>query len=1119
MSLDSHRREAELFDRALDLDPGEQRAFLERECAGDRALAEHLLALLARDRESGTSLDRSALDRLVPTAATARIPDRVGPYRILGLLGAGGMGIVYRAEQQSPRREVALKVIRGSMTSVELVRRFEKEAQVLGRLDHQGIARVYDAGVFDGPAGPEPFVAMELVRGEPLLAHVVRAGLPRNERIELLARVCDAVAHAHDHGVVHRDLKPSNVLVTADGQPKVLDFGVALIIRADEQVSTRQTHAGELLGTLPYMSPEQLEGDPARVDGRSDVYALGVMAYELLAGRLPHDLGGLPVPAAARIVCERTPTRLGEIDRTLRGDLETIVGKALEKEHAQRYASARELAAELRRFLRHEPVRAIPPSHLYYLRRFARRNPALSTSLALAALLLIAGTAISTCQARRAEKMRALADAEARKALRSAQSSTLAAARIAAEHGDFASSRRLLDSIETAGRGWVWKWLSAKGDGRIGSFTTKAAARASAFVPDSNEIVAVDESGALWRWRPGADAPRAAFDLGERISGPAAFDEDGAFVAGVHGAQQESLSLWDASTGARVAEIAIAGVRPSIVAVAAGGGHVVYAGMDAFLWDTSRREPVRILLPGCAAAGFEFSRDGSRLVCSNNPVNDWPGWFRVVDVATAQTIGQPWQLASDETTGVAASPDGRAAVAYRNKRAYVIDPDRREITAELTGSQGPIRCVAFDRAGTRAATGADYGGVRVWDARNGRPLAVLSGTIESVKRVEFSADGSRILALAGNETSLWDFASAPDVLRGHDSYAYDVAFVHGGKRLVSLSFDGELCVWDAASLALLRKMHRPGNADATYAMAVGRDGDLLAVTSGRDVVILDGDSLRTLRSITLEWPAEVRKLSFSRDGRVLVGTTGAGVALWDVESGTMRVRASTIGMATYFPAAVVSHDGVCFAHSDGDAVVVRDVSSGNEIARLEGHRAAVEALAFAPDDALLASGSIDRTVRLWDTRTWSARAVLEGHTDRVYSLTFSPDGEMLASGSNDATIRLWSVPSAEELALLTGHEDYVFGLAFEPDGSRLASASGDRTVRLWDTRPRSERWQEGERTRARRDAVRARMADRLATAGDLAAAMRDVRADATLPADEREACVQALLEIAPGNDR
>src|SRR5258705_253272 len=447
MSLDSHRRETELFDRALDLDAGEQRAFLERECAGDREIAERILRLLAQDRQCTSSLDRPALERLSPQAASARLPERIGPYRILGLLGAGGMGIVYRAEQQSPRREVALKVIRGSMASVEVVRRFAKEANVLARLDHQGIARVFDAGVFESAKGPEPFVAMELVAGEPLLTHVERLRLSRTERVELLARSGDAGAHAHDQGIVHRDLKPSNVLVRADGQPKVLDFGVALIVHRETDASTRQTAVGELIGTLPYMSPEQLGDDPTRVDERSDVYALGVIAYELLAGRLPHDLAGFSVPAAARIVTERSPTRLAR-----------------------------------------------------------------------------PGTA--------------------------------------AKQAAWTTSGRLLASTARKRRGWVWTCLEERDDRRIARFTTDATTRAATFLADSNGILTVDEAGTVRRWAPGEEADLAKLDLGVRLSGPAAFEREGAFVAGVHGENQETLTLWDASNGRRVAEIPIAGARP-----------------------------------------------------------------------------------------------------------------------------------------------------------------------------------------------------------------------------------------------------------------------------------------------------------------------------------------------------------------------------------------------------------------------------------------------------------------------------------------------------------------------------------------------------------------------------
>jgi len=1116
MSLDAHQRETELFGRALDLAVGEQRAFLERECAGDATLAARVLRLLARDRENGTRFDRPAHEELTPRPVSGRLPERVGPYRILGLLGQGGMGLVYRAEQESPRREVALKVIRSSAPSLELVRRFEKEAHVLARLDHQGIARIFDAGMVEGPRGPEPFVTMELVEGEPLLAYAERHGLARAERIELLARVCDAVAHAHGRGVVHRDLKPSNVLVRDDGQPKVLDFGVALIVRGELEPGTQQTAAGELLGTLPYMSPEQLAGKPEAVDARADVYALGVMAYELLTGRRPHALEGLSVLAAARQVSERAPPRLGSLDRTLRGDVETIVSKALERDPEQRYATVRELADDLRRYLRHEPVTAVAPSGFYYLRRFARRNPALTTSLALAALALVAGTAISTWQARRAEEalaraegLRTLADEQSEKAHSAATSAALAAARVAADHHDVTACRRLLESIEPAERGWVWRWLARRADERIARFATGEPLLGAAFVPDSAELVAVDAAGMLTRWVLGESEARARLALGVRLTGPAAFDREGAFVAGVHGAKLETVSLWEAASGRLVAEVSSAGVPPEVLAVASGGRWVAYGGPRSFLWDTSAREPVAIY--PARATGLAFSDDGSRLGCSYNSVRNGPGWFGEIDVPSAKAVAPAWPLAKIDALGVAMGSERRAAVAFRNKRAYLIDLERRVTVAELSGERGPVQAVCFDPAGERVASGSAYGTVRVCAAADGHELAVLSGASEGVCQLAFSADGSKVLALSRNELSLWDVSAEPDVLRGHASFVYDLAFVRGGARLVSLSYAGELCVWDAASSERLHRLRLPGT---TFALATARDGELLALGQPTGISILEGDSLQPLRSIELG--DSVREVSLSPDGALVAGRSETQVVLWDVASGARRGRWS-LGSGTPFPALAFAHDGRRFAAAHLGDVIVWDASSGVELARLRGHGGPVEALAFSLDDALLASGSMDRTVRLWDARSWQPRAVLEGHTDRVYALAFSPDGALLASGSNDTTIRLWSVPAGEELALLTGHEDYVFALEFDPDGTRLASASGDTTLRLWDTLPRGERWRAGELVRARRDAARPRMAERLGAAGELGAALRGLGPE--LAGEEREACAQALLQLAGDSQR
>jgi len=397
-----HQRAQDLFEEARALPREERPPFLSRACGADTELSEWIGALLASDEERSSSLETPALEQLFPgtpaafaTAFEGALPERIGRYRVLARLGSGGMGVVYEAEQDQPRRRVALKVLRADLVSPEMLRRFELEAEVLGRLDHPGIARIHEAGTADLGLGPQPYFAMELVEGEPLIEHAAQRNLGLRERLDLVARVCDAVQHAHRKGVIHRDLKPSNLLVDRQGRPKVLDFGVARATDLDLAGTTLRTRTGELVGTLPYMSPEQMSGDPAALDTRCDVYALGVLAYELLSGSRPFEVGKRSLAEAIRIVSEEEPTRLGLLRRELSGDVETIVGKALEKDPRRRYGSADELSSDLRRYLADEPISARAPSARYKLTKFVRRNRVLVSGLAGIFLALCIGLAVS----------------------------------------------------------------------------------------------------------------------------------------------------------------------------------------------------------------------------------------------------------------------------------------------------------------------------------------------------------------------------------------------------------------------------------------------------------------------------------------------------------------------------------------------------------------------------------------------------------------------------------------------------------------------------------------------------------------------------------------------------
>ncbi len=354
-------------------------------------------------------------------AAGAALPDRIGSYRVLGVLGEGGMGMVYLAEQERPRRTVALKVVRPGMMGAMLLRRFELEAQVLARLQHPNIAQVYEAGIArTGPGGPgSPFFAMEYIQGATLTDHATVRGLGVRERLALMAEICDGVQHAHTRGVIHRDLKPGNILVSAEGRPKILDFGIARATDSDVQ-ATQRTDIGQLVGTLPYMSPEQVQGDPAALDTRSDVYTLGVILYELLTGRLPHDVGRRTIFEAAQTISQAQAASVGAVVPALRGDVSTIVAKAMEKDRQRRYQTASELAADINRFLRSEPIAARPASTAYQLRKFAGRHKGLVAGASAAVALLVlgvvgtsAGMVRAIAEKKTADQQRARADDEA----------------------------------------------------------------------------------------------------------------------------------------------------------------------------------------------------------------------------------------------------------------------------------------------------------------------------------------------------------------------------------------------------------------------------------------------------------------------------------------------------------------------------------------------------------------------------------------------------------------------------------------------------------------------------------------------------------------------------------
>ncbi len=332
-----------------------------------------------------------------PQDAPHHIPDRIGPYTISAVIGQGGMGTVYKAMQESPRRSVALKVVKKGVTSRSARKRFEYEAQTLGRLRHENIAQIYEAGTHDSEGVTQPYFAMEyLPNAKSITDYAKEKNLGTKQRLALFSKVCDAVQHGHQKGIIHRDLKPGNILVTSNGIPKVIDFGVARSTDSDMAVTTLRTDLGQLIGTLQYMSPEQCDADPDDIDTRSDVYALGMVLYELLTDLPAYNIRNAAIHEAVRVIREEEPTSLSSVNRSLRGDIETMTFKALQKNRAIRYQSATELGQDIARYLRDEPISARPPGVIDKLRRFVRKHKAVATSAAVVLVILTASIVIIT---------------------------------------------------------------------------------------------------------------------------------------------------------------------------------------------------------------------------------------------------------------------------------------------------------------------------------------------------------------------------------------------------------------------------------------------------------------------------------------------------------------------------------------------------------------------------------------------------------------------------------------------------------------------------------------------------------------------------------------------------
>ncbi|MGE0191399.1 MAG: WD40 repeat domain-containing serine/threonine protein kinase [Planctomycetota bacterium] len=1047
-----------LFGKLRHLPQEERQAALAARCPGDAELRAEVLALLAEherlsDEPVSPRDEASTLHRLVDVSLGERpsawaVPDRLGPYRILRPLGTGGMGQVFEAEQDEPRRRVAIKVLRPEIGSPDMRARFRREGDLLALLRHEGIARIHAVGESAGLL----YLVMELVEGDPL--DVASRRLSPDARVRLVAAAADAVAHAHRNGVIHRDLKPRNVLVTPEGQPKVLDFGVARSLEG-----TKHTTTGSVVGTLAYMSPEQLVGR-ADVDTRSDVYALGVMLYEALAGHRPfHAHEATPASLLGAVQAGRPP-RLADAGSGVSSDMDVILATALSPDPDRRYASADALREDLGRYLAKEPIWARAPTRLYQLRKFVARNRVLVGAASVALLALVAALAVSVSMMATARRERERATRQAAAARLSDSQRAFAAASLAIRADRPWEARPYLAAVDPEHRGWAWEHMRACVETAVERVAWDAARQpAGVRVAAGETLEVLDalpvsdaapvpwhiqplEGVVLWEGEVCRAAPTELPHVGvevepgvllQRRFPPYTMREVATDVAG----EEHTIARYRAYSN--YGPYALDAVRRRLASADSAGG--------IWLWERGRGlvEPQAAWTIHRPISQVAFTPQGAHLL-----LGGLRGGIQRLDVDTGELEavggldGSVMALCGTAAGGVLAASPTEAAL-------FV--PDVAPVTVlrpHGSGSgpwQGPyVYGLALTPDARLVISGGWDGTVRVLDTRTQRLVATIPAA-ESVRAVSYDA-ASRRLAI---------------IHRTAGALPYE-------------PFDKP-----ASAASWLRVWHLP-TARLEHARKLGG--------------------------------GQYESVAFSPDGRFLATVTGADTTgVLDVDSWT-PVWEHQDDVRRSAPAELrwIGDSKILWGGRDADAALVLDAATGKTLGRVGEQLGGVTALAVGADGRMAVAGAARDSIDLYDATGRVAGRIPPG-APWVHSMAFGPDGRLYEGGVENV-VKIHDVERKELVHTLVGHSGYVFQVVFSADGRVLATTGGDGSIRLYHTQPAPERWAVLRRLRQ----LEARLhpiADRwVHEAGGVQAAWRRLLDDTTYTAEEGEVLGDRLMEIA-----
>ena len=1023
----------------------------------------------ADDEAGGSTAGHPARDDSdEPKARPAPHPEGLGPgtlvdgCKILAQIGRGGMGVVFRAYQARMDRLVALKVIRREWSENpdnpdgELIKtRFHKEIGALGKMKHPNIVTVYGAGEWRG----RPYFTMELIEGRSLSARLRDEGpIPGREAARLLRPIAEAVAYSHRKGVLHRDVKPSNILIDPLGTPYLGDFGLAKILEGTEDL----TETSVRLGTLYYMSPEQ-SINSARVGGPSDIYSLGATLYDTLTGQPPFRAAD-PVETL-RQVREEPPVPPRRRNPAVPRDLETICLRCLEKEPARRYPTADDLADDLGRFLRDEPIRARPTSPAERTIRLVRRHPVVASLVAAIIGSLVIGIIGVTWQWRLAEGAR-------RRIERIAYYDRLARASEAWSAYRLEQAERLLEGCPEPLRGWDWDllWrLCRVGPNAWPGHSDRAFGLA--IDPDGRRLVTSGWLGPpkLWDLQTGREL-RKLDELPEGVNlynvawgRPAGGPDRIAAACG-----DQVVRLWEAGPDDwSLRELTGHNTSVRTVAFAPDARLLVASGEDGrvIAWElpvgkigaATAPTPRFTAMTSKGLLALAVSPDGRRIACGGPDRT-----IRLIDAADGR-IAKTFEPASESILSLAFAPDGRSLASGGDQGALALwDVETGRVVRMFEGHYQLINRLAFQPGGRRLASAGGDGLIKIWDPETGLEILRLQGHGRQVEGLEFTPDGLRLASTGGDGwVKVWDATPArpgdferpePIVLRGHGRPVSAIAVDGGVGRIASAGKDGDALVWDADG-------SRPpvvleGDKTHLNAIAFGKGG-LLATAGGEGLIRLwrfdgseGGSAIRS--GDDLDNSSSVGALAFRPDG-LEVASAGRDptIRLWATDgSGGFRVLGRSDDQVY---ALAYSPDGRSLASAGaGRLIQIWDLDRGGEPRVLDYHAAQVNALVFSPDGRFLASASHDGTARVWDRRTGLTALILEAEAEggRVMGLAYRPDGLRLATAGSDGTVRIWNAESGGLRAFHYAGRGTIYDVAYTPDG-RLVTGGSDGDLKLW----------------------------------------------------------------------